>query len=79
MRNPLYAGLVVALGGLAATVGSWRLLGAAAIALASAHVWVVAIEEPRLVARFGDAYVAYLRRVPRWLPSPRRPADPVTP
>jgi protein-S-isoprenylcysteine O-methyltransferase Ste14 len=79
MRNPLYAGLLMALAGLALAVGSWPLAGATAAAVVAAHAWVVGVEEPRLAGRFGGAYVEYLRRVPRWLPSPRRPVDPVTP
>jgi protein-S-isoprenylcysteine O-methyltransferase Ste14 len=79
MRNPLYTGLLLALGGVALAAGSWRLAGATLLAAAAAHAWVVAVEEPRLADRFAGAYVEYLRRVPRWLPSPRRPADPVTP
>lgn len=35
------------------------------------HLYVVRVEEPRLVERFGADYAAYARRVPRWLP--RRP------
>ncbi len=72
LRNPLLLGLLLALAGLA----MWRdsaLLGATAgIAAAVAHWWVVRIEEPRLRDRFGGAYDAYLRNVPRWMPRHRR-------
>ncbi len=72
-RNPLLAGVVLALGGLALATGSLRLaLAAAGFALA-AHLWVVGVEEPRLGERFGAAYAEYLRRVPRWIPrAPQR-------
>jgi protein-S-isoprenylcysteine O-methyltransferase Ste14 len=72
IRNPLYAGLVLALGG--AALGA-RSTGLALVTLALAvvlHLWVVRVEEPRLRARFGAAYAEYLRRVPRWLPPLRR-------
>jgi protein-S-isoprenylcysteine O-methyltransferase Ste14 len=32
------------------------------------HLFVVFYEEPRLRADHPDAYAAYVRRVPRWLP-----------
>lgn len=40
-----------------------------------AHLQVVRIEEPRLAQRFGQTYLDYKRRVPRWLP--RRPREPM--
>jgi protein-S-isoprenylcysteine O-methyltransferase Ste14 len=79
MRNPLYAGVLTSLAGLAVALRSWPLAVAAAAAAGLAHVCLVAVEEPRLVARFGAAYAEYLRRVPRWLPSRRPPADPIMP
>jgi len=74
-RNPLLGGSVLALAGVAlATRSAW--FGLAAVAAATAaHAWVVRVEEPRLRARFGDAYAAYLHAVPRWLPSRRRRAS----
>ena len=72
MRNPLLLGSIIALLGAALATGSWPLALLAAIAGATAHVWVVRVEEPRLRARFGAAYAAYLERVPRWLPLGQR-------
>jgi protein-S-isoprenylcysteine O-methyltransferase Ste14 len=69
MRNPLYAGLVVAAIGVALAARSVVAGVAAVVAATLAHVWVVRVEEPRLAARFGAAYAAYVRCVPRWLPS----------
>ena len=68
MRNPLFGGLIVMLAGAAQAAGSWALAALVAAVAASAHLWVVRVEEPRLRARFGPAYAEYLRRVPRWLP-----------
>jgi len=68
VRNPLYAGLVLGLMGAAIAAASWPLAFAATGAAALAHAWVVRVEEPRLRARFGAAYDAYLRKVPRWVP-----------
>lgn len=72
MRNPLFAGLVIGLAGAALAARSWWLAVAAAAVVVAAHLWVVRVEEPALRARFGAAYVAYVRRVPRWLPRRRR-------
>lgn len=74
LRNPLLAGAVLALVGAALLAGTpllWVLTAAAAI---GSHLWVVRVEEPRLLARFGTAYAEYLRAVPRWLPA-RRPRE----
>ncbi len=75
VRNPLLGGLVLAAAGAALAARSIALAGAAAIGAVIAHAWIVRVEEPRLAARFGDAYAAYLRRVPRWMPSPAPPRD----
>ena len=71
MRNPLFAGLLVTLLGTATAMHSAGLGIATAVAALAVHLWVTAVEEPRLRQRFGDAYEAYLDAVPRWIP--RRP------
>jgi protein-S-isoprenylcysteine O-methyltransferase Ste14 len=68
MRNPLLAGVLVAAFGVALASGSALVVGVAALGALAAHLFVVRVEEPRLQARFGDAYRAYLRCVPRWIP-----------
>ena len=69
VRHPIYLGeIVVYLGFLMLSVS-----------LAAAVVWAVAIvflhaisryEERLLLARFGEAYEAYVREVPTWIPRP---------
>jgi protein-S-isoprenylcysteine O-methyltransferase Ste14 len=71
MRNPLSAGLVVALGGAALALGSPGVAVLAGVTWLAAHLWIVRVEEPRLRARFGRAYEAYLAAVPRWIPRRR--------
>jgi protein-S-isoprenylcysteine O-methyltransferase Ste14 len=68
VRNPLYAGVVLALLGFALWHASAALLLLAVAVAAVAHWWVVRVEEPALQRRFGAAYTAYLRAVPRWIP-----------
>ena len=75
VRNPLLAGLLVALAGLAMVTGQPSLGMLAACAAIALHLWVVRREEPRLRARFGEAYQAYLLKVPRWLPRLKPPLD----
>jgi len=72
IRNPLSGGLLLALAGIAIATRSATLTFATALAAVAAHAWIIRVEEPRLAARFGDAYAAYLRHVPRWLPGPTR-------
>jgi protein-S-isoprenylcysteine O-methyltransferase Ste14 len=75
VRNPLYGGSVLAVIGLALWHQSTPLLLLAAAMGAAAHWWVVRVEEPALRRRFGAAYEAYLRQVPRWVPgTPRAPS-----
>jgi protein-S-isoprenylcysteine O-methyltransferase Ste14 len=37
------------------------------------NLFVIGYEEPTLRRQFGASYDEYTRRVPRWLPSVRRP------
>ena len=75
VRNPMAGGLLVAAAGLALLTRSAALAGATVLAALASHAWIVRVEEPQLVARFGAAYAAYLRCVPRWLPRGARPED----
>jgi len=66
-RNPMYLGHIIYMVGVALTFQSWF---AAVIAVARA-VWFhyrVLRDERGLTERFGEPYVAYTRRVKRWLP-----------
>ena len=67
-RNPLAGGLLLAAAGLTLLTRSPALAAATALAALASHAWIVRVEEPRLAARFGTAYAAYLRCVPRWVP-----------
>ena len=74
MRNPLLVGALIALGGVALRAGPWTAAAVMLVGWVGAHAWVVWVEEPRLLGRFGQAYEEYRRRVPRWLP--RRASTP---
>jgi protein-S-isoprenylcysteine O-methyltransferase Ste14 len=75
LRNPLLAGCLLALAAFGPCFGRLWPLAIAVAAAAGSHLWVVRIEEPLLRKRFGAAYEAYLRRVPRWIPRPLRDDD----
>lgn len=78
VRNPLLVGLLLVLVGMALATESSGLLLGAVVAAVVAQAWVVRIEEPRLRARFGEAYREYVVRVPRWVPRFAKRPDDVT-
>jgi len=67
VRNPMYLGHLIFMAGLAITFQSWL-----ALALLVFHMfWFqrrVREDEAHLTALFGDAYLAYMTRVKRWIP-----------
>jgi len=67
-RNPLYMGTLLLVGCEAAFLKSaWFLI--CSFLLAAIYIWgVVPAEERWLTRRMDDAYAAYYRSVPRWLP-----------
>jgi protein-S-isoprenylcysteine O-methyltransferase Ste14 len=67
-RNPMALSVICAAAGLSLYLRSpLGLVGSAGLAFIL-HVFITRFEEPGLVRRFGEPYVAYCRRVPRWLP-----------
>ncbi len=66
-RNPMYAGLVVALGGWGLHLGNalgFVLLPVLVVYLDWFQIWP---EEAILAKTFGEAFAAYCRKVRRWL------------
>jgi protein-S-isoprenylcysteine O-methyltransferase Ste14 len=74
VRNPMYLGAGLALGGAALVYRSLALLIYVALFLVATHLFVVAYEEPTLARLFGREYDSYRTRVHRWVP--RMPAPP---
>jgi protein-S-isoprenylcysteine O-methyltransferase Ste14 len=66
-RNPMYLGMVAMLFGIALYVGSIPFYLAAAIYLAVIDRFFCPYEEARLIDAFEDDYLAYRKRVRRWL------------
>ena len=71
VRNPLYLGNIALWVGFALTAKLVWLAPVAALLLGLEYHAIVGWEEALLEARLGDAYRAYTRRVPRWLPRAR--------
>jgi protein-S-isoprenylcysteine O-methyltransferase Ste14 len=69
IRNPMTVGMTVLLAGEALLLRSVPVLAWAVVVLAVSCATTVKVEEPRLLAAFGDEYARYARRTPRWLPS----------
>jgi protein-S-isoprenylcysteine O-methyltransferase Ste14 len=75
VRNPMYLGaLLILMAEVIATGSIWVFLFGAFMFLAL-HLFLVIIEEPQLLRRFGPDYAAYMKEVPRWIPRfPKKPA-----
>ena len=68
VRNPMITAVCTMLAGEAlffhsARIGEWLLLF-----VVINHTYFLLLEEPGLLARFGEEYVRYREAVPRWLP-----------
>lgn len=74
-RNPMYVGVVTAIFGQAIWFRS-RDATIYGIAMALAfHLAILIYEEPRLTRVFGQQYLDYKHRVPRWIGPARRDHD----
>jgi protein-S-isoprenylcysteine O-methyltransferase Ste14 len=67
-RNPLYVANLLLFLGLAIVHNGWAMYLVVLPFFLFAYYCIVAAEEQYLLERFGDAYVEYCRRVPRWIP-----------
>ena len=72
VRNPMYVGVLLCVGGEALLFGSARLLAYVALLLLCFHTFVVTYEEPTLRRVFGASYEQYCSAVPRWIPRVER-------
>ncbi|HJT44788.1 MAG TPA: isoprenylcysteine carboxylmethyltransferase family protein [Chthoniobacterales bacterium] len=66
-RNPLYVGLTVIYIGLSLALNTWWSLLLLIPVWIVMHVFVVRREEAYLEGKFGDSYLAYKRRVRRYV------------
>jgi protein-S-isoprenylcysteine O-methyltransferase Ste14 len=68
VRNPMISGVFFVLLGEAVLAASLPLFGWFAVFVVVNAVYIPLAEEPGLVKRFGDEYLAYTQNVPRWIP-----------
>ncbi|MEO0464452.1 MAG: isoprenylcysteine carboxylmethyltransferase family protein [Pseudomonadota bacterium] len=66
-RNPMYLGLLLILSGLAILLGSPVSMIVLAVFVAYITAFQIKPEEARLQEVFGADYLAYMKRVRRWL------------
>ncbi len=72
-RNPMFLSVFLLVAGEGLLYQSSVLLLYLLLVISVAHLFVVLVEEPDLRRRFGAAYDAYHRQVPRWIPkSPKK-------
>jgi protein-S-isoprenylcysteine O-methyltransferase Ste14 len=68
MRHPVYFSMILELAGPAIVLGAWYAFIPAIVLFAVALSMRLALEEPALVAKFGEAYVAYMKATPSFIP-----------
>jgi protein-S-isoprenylcysteine O-methyltransferase Ste14 len=68
VRNPMISGVLFVLLGESLLTASLPLFAWFLAFLVVNSVYIPLSEEPGLVRRFGDDYLAYKRNVPRWVP-----------
>jgi protein-S-isoprenylcysteine O-methyltransferase Ste14 len=73
VRNPMYLAVGSVILGQALLLGRPALVAYLACFAVAVVAFVRLYEEPTLEARYGDDYVTYCERVPRWWP--RRSGD----
>lgn len=75
-RNPMVTGVILILLGIGLAIRSVALVLVFTPVYLLVNVWeLTQIEEPELVRRFGDTYLAYRRDTPMFLPRLRRPSN----
>lgn len=68
VRNPMYVAVLAIIFGQALLFGNRNLALYGAAVWLLFHSFVVLHEEPRLKRTFGESYLEFQRRVPRWIP-----------
>jgi protein-S-isoprenylcysteine O-methyltransferase Ste14 len=68
VRNPMITSVLCMLIGESLVLGSRYILAWAGVFFVLNHLYFVLSEEPGLQRRFGDEYLEYKSKVPRWIP-----------
>ncbi len=76
-RNPMLTGVFLLLFGIGFAIQSLSLILIFTPLYISAHIWELKqIEEPELIKRLGDVYLAYREKTPMFIPSFRAKSGP---
>jgi monomeric type NADP-dependent isocitrate dehydrogenase len=70
-RNPMYVAVLVVLLGWCVAYRSVPLAIYLCVVAVAFHLRILFYEEPRLKESFGEEWIAYRQRVPRWVPGLR--------
>jgi protein-S-isoprenylcysteine O-methyltransferase Ste14 len=71
VRHPMMVGVFAMIFGEALWFASAAIMLYGWLAVALGRLFVAHVEEPGLERRFGEDYLVYKQRVPRWLPARR--------
>ncbi|MGQ4834287.1 MAG: methyltransferase family protein [Candidatus Asgardarchaeia archaeon] len=71
-RNPQFFGLYLSLLGMSILGRSWYAILLSTIAIIYCHYYIVKAEEPFLTKIFGDEYVLYKSKTPRYIGIPKK-------
>jgi protein-S-isoprenylcysteine O-methyltransferase Ste14 len=66
-RNPMYLSWIFIYLGIFLVLGYFLLFLFTILVFLIFHLFVVNVEEPELYRVFGEQYVSYTKRVPRWI------------
>ena len=66
-RNPMYISVLLILLGYFFISGYMLLLLNLVVAAFLFHLFITLYEEPTLKRRFGESYIEYCKKIPRWL------------
>ena len=67
-RNPIYTFMVISWIGFGLLVPTWLMLAAGVLLIVGLEIQVRLVEEPHLIRTHGESYLAWARRVGRFLP-----------
>ena len=67
-RNPIYTFMVIAWVGFALLVPTWVALAAGVLLITGIQIQVRLVEEPHMIRTHGETYLAWARRVGRFVP-----------
>ena len=68
VRNPMYVGVLILVTGWSILFHSLILLVYTGILFSAFHISILTYEEPWLYQMFGEEWLSYKCRVPRWIP-----------